>query len=81
MGFKFKNIFLYTIIIKTRFKSPKPTKQNPKTEPPLKATMNASCNELLAIFETRTFVLTDIHIPIYPEAIDVKAPAMNAKVT
>jgi hypothetical protein len=43
--------------------------------------MNASCNELLAIFETRTFVLTDIHIPIYPEAIDVKAPAMNAKVT
>jgi len=53
---------------------------NPRTAPPLKATTKPYARELLAHLVVLTLALTEIHMPMYPDAIEVRAPSRNAPV-
>lgn len=68
------------MIKSTRFSRPSPTRVNPRTAPPLKATTNPAARELLAHLVVLTLALTEIHIPMYPDAIEVTPPSRNAPV-
>jgi len=53
---------------------------NPRTIPPLKATLNAFSRLTYAYFAVLTLALTAICIAIYPDTIDVAAPRRNVPV-
>lgn len=57
--------------------SANPTKVNPRTTPPLKATLKALCKLKVASLQVLTFAFTAIIIPKYPEIEEVAAPNRN----
>ena len=60
--------------------SPRPTRTNPRTIPPLNATLNASSRLSWACLAVLTFALTAMYIAMYPEIIEVAAPSRNGPV-